>query len=236
MSENESPQRNRYNAGGLTSFIPLQEETSPLIRRTALPANLFLGRSSRVYSLSDDDMPDLALTMSHEYVGRRPTLKHAATVFDGRSDHYDLNEERRISHAAEVLMTPQMRSMRLIGNSNPRYRWAQYYKTPEQLKEYSKPLRKYYERVNFLIAHYLYIDRLLDSSLIHQLMSEYQEPLHTIQEEPGTPHENGTVESSRRPSGDATPDSEMNKATTKLNTTNGDSASNVTPEYSRWGS
>lgn len=31
--------------------------------------------------------------------------------------------ERRTSNASETLMTPQMRSMRLIGNSNPRYQW-----------------------------------------------------------------------------------------------------------------
>ena len=32
-------------------------------------------------------------------------------------------EDRRLSDAAKALMTPQMRSMRLIGNSNPRYKW-----------------------------------------------------------------------------------------------------------------
>lgn len=33
--------------------------------------------------------------------------------------------------------------------------------------------RKYYERNNYLIQHYLYIDRLLDSSLPHNLIQEY---------------------------------------------------------------
>lgn len=74
----------------------------------------------------------------------------------------------------DVLMTPQMRSMRLIGKSNPRYRWYQYYKTEAQLKEMTKPIRHYYERCNFLIAHYIYIDKLLDSSLPHDLIQEYQ--------------------------------------------------------------
>lgn len=36
--------------------------------------------------------------------------------------------------------------------------------------------RKYYERNNFLIAQYLYIDRLLDSSLPHRLIQEYNQP------------------------------------------------------------
>ena len=80
-----------------------------------------------------------------------------------------------INDAAEVLMTPQMRSMRLIGNSNPRYRWEQYYKSDEDLKKMKKPVRQYYERNNHLISSYLYIDRLLDSSLPHCLIQEYRQ-------------------------------------------------------------
>jgi len=114
---------------------------------------------------------------------RRATLKHLTSVYD----HID---ERRNTHGADVLMTPQMRSMRLIGNTNPRYRWQRYYKTPEQLKGFSKPLRQYYERTNYLIAHYLYIDRLLDSTLVHNLIGEYDHPqmeLSAIVEEYGSP-------------------------------------------------
>lgn len=49
--------------------------------------------------------------------------------------------QRRQSHfGVEALVTPQMRSMRLIGNSNPRYRWDRYIKTDEELKEYKKPV------------------------------------------------------------------------------------------------
>lgn len=36
-----------------------------------------------------------------------------------------------------------------------------------------KPLRQYYERNNYLIQQYLYIDKLLDSSLPHDLIEEY---------------------------------------------------------------
>jgi hypothetical protein len=39
-----------------------------------------------------------------------------------------------------------------------------------------KPIRKYYERNNFLIQNYMYIDRLLDSSLPHNLIQEYHQP------------------------------------------------------------
>ena len=77
---------------------------------------------------------------------------------------------------ADLLQTPQMRSMRLIGNNNPRYKWETYYKSDKELKGMKKAVRKYYERNNFLITQYLYIDRLLDSSLPHDLIQEYRHP------------------------------------------------------------
>ncbi|KAI6831639.1 hypothetical protein KC340_g1033 [Hortaea werneckii] len=85
----------------------------------------------------------------------------------------DEADERRMSMAANVLMTPQMRSQRLIGNSNPRYRWDRYWRTEEELQHMPTKIRKYYERNNYLIQHYMYIDRLLDSSLPHHLIQEY---------------------------------------------------------------
>lgn len=215
MSDTDSPTKVRYNLGGLSSFIPLQDEQQsngvvlPSSRSQRLPSlvaprgsttNLFSlgGRRNRTFSISDDESVDPSMNVDG-FSGRRPTLRHASTAFVDRDrsrdrDHIDFNEERRMTHAEAVLMTPQMRSMRLIGNSNPRYRWQQYYKTPEQLKEYSKPLRKYYERVNFLVAHYLYIDRLLDSSLIYNLMNDYQDgptELTAIPEEVSSPRIDG---------------------------------------------
>jgi hypothetical protein len=48
---------------------------------------------------------------------------------------YDRDPEmRRNSNAASILNTPQMRSQRLIGNSNPRYKWEKYFKSDEELK------------------------------------------------------------------------------------------------------
>ncbi|KAL8848821.1 MAG: hypothetical protein Q9221_006199 [Calogaya cf. arnoldii] len=102
--------------------------------------------------------------------------------------------ERRTSNASDVLLTPQMRSMRLIGNSNPRYQWEKYYKSEEELKTFKRPVRRYYEKNNHLISSYLYIDRLLDSSLPHSLIQEYNQPAapdldipQTIDEEPRSP-------------------------------------------------
>lgn len=41
-----------------------------------------------------------------------------------------------------------------------------------------RPRRKYYERNNWLISQYLYIDRLLDSSLPHNLIEDYSQSHH----------------------------------------------------------
>jgi hypothetical protein len=47
-----------------------------------------------------------------------------------------------MSHAASVLNTPEMRSQRLIGSTNPRYRWEQYWTPEEDLKKMKKPIRE----------------------------------------------------------------------------------------------
>ncbi|KAK3956366.1 hypothetical protein QBC32DRAFT_136830 [Pseudoneurospora amorphoporcata] len=78
-------------------------------------------------------------------------------------------------HMSAVLNGPHMRSMRLIGNSNPRYRWERYWKTEDELATMKKPIREYYERCNYLVQQYLYIDKLLDSSLPHDLLNEYND-------------------------------------------------------------
>ncbi|TDZ37562.1 Metal tolerance protein 4 [Colletotrichum spinosum] len=94
---------------------------------------------------------------------------------DSDDDHRrSAAEERRLS---EMIFGPQMRSMRLIGNSNPRYQWERYWKTEAELQSMSKPIREYYERNNDLIRMYLYIDQLLDSSVPHDLLNDYHQAL-----------------------------------------------------------
>ncbi|KAK6197253.1 lumazine synthase [Pestalotiopsis sp. IQ-011] len=112
---------------------------------------------------------------------------------DDAMSRRSLYEDRRLS---AVLMSRPVRSMRLIGNSNPRYRWEKYWVPEAQLATMKKPIRAYYERTNYLIQQYLYIDRLLDSSLPHDLLNEYNdmpashfrgvEIPDTIREEPGS--------------------------------------------------
>ncbi|KAI1369406.1 hypothetical protein F5Y08DRAFT_352111 [Xylaria arbuscula] len=121
-------------------------------------------------------------------------LAHSVSSHDLDDEHRRPQaDERRLS---QILNSDPIRSMRLIGNSNPRYKWERYWKSEEQLKTYSKPVRVYYERINYLVQQYLYIDRLLDSSLPHDLLNEYNDLPHnsikgveipqTITEEAGT--------------------------------------------------
>ncbi|KAF3012594.1 hypothetical protein E8E14_006320 [Neopestalotiopsis sp. 37M] len=132
---------------------------------------------------------------SHHYHGAG-AVGGSSSVSGGEDDatsRRSLYEERRLS---AVLMSRPVRSMRLIGNSNPRYRWERYWVPEEHLASMRKPIRAYYERTNYLIQQYLYIDRLLDSSLPHDLLNEYNdmpashfrgvEIPDTIREEPGS--------------------------------------------------
>ncbi|KAI0203964.1 hypothetical protein F4808DRAFT_457667 [Astrocystis sublimbata] len=107
-------------------------------------------------------------------------LTHSMTSHgyaEGEDEHRRSQaDERRLN---QILNSDQVRSMRLIGNPNPRYKWERYWKTEEELKALKKPLRQYYERTNYLVQQYLYIDRLLDSSLPHDLLNEYNDLPHS---------------------------------------------------------
>jgi cation diffusion facilitator family transporter len=185
-----SPPRPPYRLGALSNFIPLSEE-SPLSTRGQRLPDLLQQRSNIPFGLRE--RRGSYAKSDEESRGPRDEVYRSSVL--GEID------ARRMSLGPEILMTPQMRSMRLIGNSNRRYKWQQYYKTEEELKKMKKPLRQYYERNNFLIAQYLYIDRLLDSSLPHSLIQEYNQPPkqdinvpQTISEEPGSAR---TTESSQ---------------------------------------
>jgi len=175
------------------AFMPAMEDTVISTRGQNLPGLLqSIGVQSirRASSFRFDLGDDEAL--------RKPGERSRRSSFDAKSIDEDrpAYERRASEHAAKTLMTPQMRSQRLIGHANPRYTWEQYYKTDGELKRMKKPIREYYARNNYLIQQYLYIDRLLDSSLPHSLIQEYNQPMSriasrvnipdTIQESPST--------------------------------------------------
>ena len=116
ISESPPQRSNLYRIASLTAFLPLSEERPISTRGQNLPSlihNMSSGpavtrrRSSVRYERrsSEDDVES----------GR----SHGLTMAWGGASE---REDRKMS-VAPVLMTPQMRSQRLIGNSNPRYKW-----------------------------------------------------------------------------------------------------------------
>ncbi|PCG92985.1 Cation efflux protein [Penicillium occitanis (nom. inval.)] len=87
---------------------------------------------------------------------------------------------------------PRRRSSILIGDTSPAFRWSDYYMPPEELSKLRKPVREYYERMNYLVSRYSFVDRLLDSSIARDLLEDYdrfwatnqRSHLHPITEEP----------------------------------------------------
>lgn len=191
-----------HGTGALATLIRNRSETNT---REAHRGHGHLHHGGEDVEDGDDADESTRLLRHHSDSPRRPTA-----------------EERRLS---QIIFSPQMRSMRLIGNSNPRYQWDRYWRTQDQLKSMTKPLREYYERNNDLIRMYLYIDQLLDSSVPHDLLNEYSESLDasafrpvdvpgTISEEPPTPLEAtpngpspfGSLTAPESTSGGASPD------------------------------
>jgi len=108
-------------------FLPLAGESNAFATRGQNLPSLFSRRPSTLRSTerrgSISDSEDDIETFRHGLL-----MKH------------DPDAERRMSLGAHALNTPQMRSQRLIGQSNPRYRWEKHFKTDEELKKYKKPM------------------------------------------------------------------------------------------------
>ncbi|MCJ1227390.1 hypothetical protein MMC12_004045 [Toensbergia leucococca] len=159
-----TPRPQSFRVGSFRGFLPLSED---------------------VVSTRGQRLPSLIQRRSS--IGQLGPARRQS-MYQDPNEESDLERDSRISNGAHILMTPQMRSMRLIGNNNPRYKWEQYYKTEEELKTMKKPIRQYYERNNYLISQYLYIDRLLDSSLPHNLIQEYNQPVQPASPNVEIPH------------------------------------------------
>ncbi|KAL9006997.1 MAG: hypothetical protein Q9188_000285 [Gyalolechia gomerana] len=161
-SPNKEP---NVRLGTLRGFLPLASD-SVSTRGQSLPS-LIQSRSSASLRDVRGYLNQRKQSTYHDDTDEEPDVEHNGDARIGQRTEQGQSPasnkygrlERKTSNASEGLMTPQMRSMRLIGNSNPRYQ-----------------CRQYYEKNNHLISSYLYIDRLLDSSLPHNLIQEYNQP------------------------------------------------------------
>lgn len=115
-----APRPEPFRISGLRNFLPLSEDTVTT-RGQRLPSII---RERSVTSLSE---------LRHPRPHRR-----AHSIVSNCEDEHDVERDgdrlgrdgggeddvhRRLSSASQALNTPQMRSMRLIGNNNPRYQW-----------------------------------------------------------------------------------------------------------------
>ncbi len=109
MTDKLSSSPPKFALGGLKSFLPFFDEATLSTRGQTLPA-LLQGRVRRPSSIRD---------IPHNDADLENGLLQLAGGGKAQGEH----DERRMSTGAQVLVTPQMRSQRLIGNSNPRYKW-----------------------------------------------------------------------------------------------------------------
>lgn len=127
-----SPPTNCNNSDSAPArpFLPLNDENPLSLHSNGALNTLIRSRSNASLhpaksfsSVMGDELPD------DEEAAPRRQWPHYLRQGD------DVQHERR---ASRVFYGRQMRSMRLIGNSNPRYNWRRYWKTDEELSKMDK--------------------------------------------------------------------------------------------------
>ncbi|KAB8232728.1 hypothetical protein ETB97_010467 [Aspergillus alliaceus] len=139
--------------------------------------------------------PSPALSGSHHSIQpRRPSLEPEGEILStrgqrlaslirrrsisvqGREPYDDSTRYDELAASRDYTEVPPLeRAVQLIGDVKPIYDWQLLYQDKSKLDGMRKGLRDYYERNNRLIEQYVYIDRLLDSSLPCRLIGEYQQ-------------------------------------------------------------
>lgn len=118
---NASPPRpDPFRISSLRNFLPLSEETVTT-RGQRLPSII---RERSVTSLAELRHPR-SHRRRHSIVSNSEDEQDVERDGDrlGRERGGEGDGQRRMSSASLALNTPQLRSMRLIGNNNPRYQW-----------------------------------------------------------------------------------------------------------------
>lgn len=88
-----------------------------LIRNRSHPSLQAIGAGRKPSSVRGRDTPDVEDGTSP--IDR--TQRNSQDMIDEEDYRHTFSEELRLS---TILLGPQMRSQRLIGNSNPRYKWG----------------------------------------------------------------------------------------------------------------
>jgi hypothetical protein len=140
------------------SFLVLSEDPTYSLTPKGQSVLASLIRNRSTTSLLNSNVPDEEEGIGgSEWPTFRPTFQQQRD-----SSHEDelllrgnerlAADERRMS---AILNTPQMRSMRLIGNSNPRYKWERYWKTEDELKKIKRKSMCVFPPLRRLLAYSL---------------------------------------------------------------------------------
>lgn len=130
MADSSPNNEPNVRLGTLRGFLPLASD-SVSTRGQNLPS-LIQSRSSTSLRDVRTYLNQRKASIYHDDTDEEPDVERDGDVRLGQrsgqspvSNKYG-RPERKTSNTSEVLMTPQMRSIRLIGNSNPRYQWYVY--------------------------------------------------------------------------------------------------------------
>lgn len=102
-------------------FLPVNSDDSLIFstRGQNLQSVMMAQSQQRHFSMSSQRRLSVNRESRDEERGLGSPARNLSAEREGRH-----MKERRMSSGAKTLMTPEMRSMRLIGNSNPRYHWS----------------------------------------------------------------------------------------------------------------
>ncbi|KAL8713520.1 MAG: hypothetical protein Q9220_002382 [cf. Caloplaca sp. 1 TL-2023] len=144
MAESSPDRPSNVRLGTLRGFLPLSSDAVST-RGQNLPS-LIQSRSSA--SLRDVRalLQQRRQSVIQDQTNEEPDVERDGDAQGGQNStasplgRKSQRSERKTSNASETFMTPQMRSMRLIGKSNPRYQWEKYYTSEDELKKMKKPI------------------------------------------------------------------------------------------------
>jgi len=117
MAAASPPERKTFRIGALTGFLPLSDDIVST-RGQKLPALIQSRSTTNLSDASKFRQGNARGRGAHEGADDEESVHER---WSGEEPHRHL--QRLMSVSAEVLNSPQVRSMRLIGQNNPRYQW-----------------------------------------------------------------------------------------------------------------
>ena len=119
---NGSPPKPQCLRIGRQSFLPLSEDVVTT-RGQRLPSIIRDRSTTSIRDLRAQLGQRRQSTFIKKHDDEQDVEREGDRQSSDRGGEEPREMQRRTSNASQVLLTPQMRSMRLIGKNNPRYEW-----------------------------------------------------------------------------------------------------------------